>query len=80
MLHGDALVFCEVRFRASMRYGGAGASITHKKQQRLLLTAQHYLSHNQQYSNQSSRCDVVAVTLNADGSPEFDWIQGAFIA
>jgi len=41
---GDTLVFVEVRSRASNAYGGAAASITAAKRERLLKTARHYLA------------------------------------
>ena len=43
MRDGNTLVFIEVRKRASMRFGGAVASIDHAKQARLVKTAQHFL-------------------------------------
>ncbi len=38
-----ALVFVEVRARASSRYGGAAASIGQHKQRRILLAARYFL-------------------------------------
>jgi len=43
-MEGDTLVFVEVRARASVRFGGAAASITASKQTRLIRAAQHYLT------------------------------------
>jgi putative endonuclease len=37
------LVFVEVRQRSRVDHGGAGASIGHHKQRRIVLAAQHYL-------------------------------------
>ncbi|RYF65630.1 MAG: YraN family protein, partial [Comamonadaceae bacterium] len=37
------LVFVEVRARASSAFGGAGASISATKQQRIVFAARHYL-------------------------------------
>ena len=37
------LVFVEVRARANASHGGAAASVTARKQQRLIYAAQHYL-------------------------------------
>ncbi|WP_432644272.1 YraN family protein, partial [Listeria monocytogenes] len=37
------LVFVEVRARAEASHGGAAASVTSRKQQRLIYAAQHYL-------------------------------------
>jgi putative endonuclease len=43
MRDGGALVFVEVRQRASASHGGAAASVTPAKQRRLILAAQVYL-------------------------------------
>lgn len=41
---GDALVFVEVRMRKNSAFGGAAASITPGKRDKLLRAARHYLS------------------------------------
>lgn len=43
MRHGAHLVFVEVRRRAGRKFGGAAASVTPAKQQRLIRAAQCYL-------------------------------------
>src|ERR1051325_1611406 len=43
MQDGPTIVFIEVRYRQSSHYGGAAASVTRAKQQKLLLTAQLWL-------------------------------------
>lgn len=53
------LVFVEVRARAQARQGGAGASVTHVKQRRLVLAAQHFLLRCKPLP--PCRFDVVAV-------------------
>lgn len=60
------LVFVEVRLRNSDRFGGAMASITPSKQQRIGRTAQHFLQHHPQY--QSLPCRFDAVCLSAGSS------------
>lgn len=67
------LVFVEVRARAGASHGGAAASVTARKQQRLIYAAQHYLLRHA--SPPPCRFDVVAL----DGS-ELTWLQGAFDA
>lgn len=69
------LVFVEVRLRSRSDFGGAGASITGRKQQRLILAAQHYL---QAHGEQPCRFD--AVLLNALDAKAIEWIKGAFSA
>jgi putative endonuclease len=64
----DALVFVEVRKRANTRYGGAAASITARKQARLVIAAQVFL---QRYKTPPAcRFDVVAF----DGD-RIDWLR-----
>ena len=65
------LVFVEVRARADASHGGAAASVTDRKQQRLIYAAQHYLLRHA--SPPPCRFDVVAL----DGV-ELTWLQGAF--
>lgn len=69
---GDGtLVFVEVRQRSSRGHGGAAASVSASKQQRLLRAARHYL---QRYAEPPPcRFDVVAI----DGD-SIEWLPGAF--
>ena len=76
LIMGDrdgTLVFVEVRARMGDSHGGAAASVTAKKQQRLIYAAQHYLQ--RQASPPPCRFDVVAI----DGA-SLTWLQGAFDA
>lgn len=72
---GKTLVFVEVRLRSRGDFGGAAASITLKKQQRLILAARHYL---QAHGEQSCRFDCVL--LDALDAKSVEWLQGAFSA
>ena len=67
------LVFVEVRARADASHGGAAASVTARKQQRLVYAAQHYLL--RYASPPPCRFDVVAI----DGN-QLTWLQAAFDA
>ena len=67
------LVFVEVRARAGRGHGGAAASVTRAKQQRVIRAAQHYLLRLR--SLPPCRFDVLA--LDGDG---IEWLQGAFDA
>lgn len=69
----DTLVFIEVRYRKNQDYGGATASVTYQKQQKLIKTAKHYLS--QLNSEPYCRFDVVAISEKTS-TPQ--WIQDAF--
>ena len=65
------LVFVEVRARADASHGGAAASVTVHKQQRLIYAAQHYLQRHA--TPPPCRFDVVAL----DGDT-LTWLPGAF--
>jgi putative endonuclease len=67
------LVFVEVRSRADSTFGGALASVTARKQERLVLAARHYLAGLARLP--PCRFDVVAI----DGAA-VSWIRGAFDA
>ena len=73
----DTLIFIEVRYRKNRDFGGAAASVTAKKQQRIIKAA---LAYQQQNASQSSmRFDVVAVEGdNSKNNIEIDWIKSAF--
>ena len=74
------LVFVEVRQRASDSHGGAAASISGVKQQRIIFAARHYLMRFA--SAPPCRFDVVLVQGAAAG-PEavtIEWLQAAFDA
>ena len=63
MREGSTLVFVEVRKRKNRLYGGAAASITPAKQQKIIKTAHFYL---QRYKTlPACRFDVVAWDGNA---------------
>ena len=74
MNDGQTIVFVEVRYRQSSRFGGAAASVTLAKQQKLLQTAHLWLArHNGSFDTVDCRFDVVAFTGNA-----IDWLKNAF--
>ncbi|MCK5810203.1 MAG: YraN family protein [Cocleimonas sp.] len=66
-------VFIEVRYRKNRHYGGAAASVTPAKQQRIIKTALSYQQQN--IMPDGMRFDVVAVEGTA---PKIEWIQNAF--
>lgn len=73
MRDGVSLVFVEVRMRRSERFGGAAASITPAKQQKLALTASQYL---QQHGASACRFDAILL----DQAYNIVWIRNAFEA
>lgn len=70
----DTLVFVEVRFRASNRFGTPAETVDLRKQRRLAAAAAHYLQHHP--SPLPCRFDVLAVS----GGDRIDWIRDAFQA
>lgn len=70
---GVTLVFVEVRARSSNAFGGAAASITAAKRQKLTRTALHYLAG----AGRTPQCRFDAVLLAGDDGP-VEWIRDAF--
>jgi len=70
------LVIVEVRYRARSDYGGAVASVTARKQRRIVYAARHFLAVHPRYASAVIRFDVVGV----NDSNELDWIENAFYA
>lgn len=75
-LDGETLVFVEVRYRKSARFGGAAASIDTRKQQRLIHAAQVYLLKHPRQANRPCRFDCVL--LDTLHNAHIDWIKDAF--
>lgn len=70
MQDGRGLVFVEVRKRAANAYGGAAASVTARKQARLIIAAQTFL---QRYKMPPAcRFDVIAIDGDA-----MEWLKNA---
>ena len=78
MLEGQTLVLVEVRFRSSDHYGGAAASISAKKQRRIITAARHLLTTRADLRRYPARFDVIA--MSSLGHGDIQWIKGAFIA
>ena len=75
MRDGAVLVFVEVRYRRSSRFGGAVDTITSIKQRRLRRAAEHYRLCHPAHRRASCRFDVVAV----EGFDEqISWLKDAF--
>lgn len=74
LLDGETLVFVEVRQRTHDRQGGAAASVTVRKQRRLIRAAEYFLLRNPQHGLRPCRFDVIAL----DGHTSADWIRDAF--
>jgi putative endonuclease len=77
MRDGHELVFVEVRYRASSRFGGAAASITPAKRQRIVRAARHFLATRRGYGGAPCRFDVVAYDGDTN-EPTSHWHRAAF--
>ena len=76
MRDGACWVFVEVRYRRDARYGGALASITRLKQQKLLRAAALWLAQRGgSFETVDCRFDIIAITGTA-----LEWLPNAFNA
>lgn len=74
MKDGSGLVFVEVRLRTHKAFAGAAESIAARKQQRVILAAQHYLA--ALGTTPPCRFDVIA--MDALDIARIEWIRDAF--
>jgi putative endonuclease len=79
MKDNKTLVFVEVRLRSNNKFGSAAASITPQKQQKLILTAQHYL-HEYARQHGNCLCRFDAILMDRTDSKHIDWVRNAFDA
>jgi len=70
----DTVVFVEVRYRRSNRFGGAAQSVDSHKQRKLARSAQQFLQQHSLLNSSPCRFDVIA--MSAGTSPQ--WIKNAF--
>lgn len=76
MRDGKTLVFIEVRYRKTNKFGGALASLTKEKERRLKNTAAYYLNFRK-FAN--IRFDFVIMTLGSEKKLVVeDWIKNVF--
>lgn len=80
MRERDTICFIEVKFRNSLAYGGAAASIPRAKQGKIVKTALFYLAGRKHFSDQPLRFDAFLIQRLPDGSERADWVRNAFYA
>lgn len=80
MRDADTLCFIEVRYRESLDFGGASASITTAKQRKIVKSALYYLSVQTQPVRDALRFDALLIQRHAGGELDFNWIRNAFYA
>lgn len=76
---GNTIVFVEVRYRASDRWGTGLASITSTKQRRLTKAASSWLKRHPGLRRAPCRFDVVSVS-GSETNPVCKWVRSAFEA
>ena len=72
MRDAETLIFVEVRYRRSERFGSAAASVDRRKQARLTAAAGFYLQRHP--SDLPCRFDVVSIGIG----DQVQWIRNAF--
>jgi putative endonuclease len=77
-LDGGVIVIVEVRHRATSDFGGALASVTWRKQRKLIRATEYHRQRRPEWRPRALRFDVIAVQGRPDGSHEMDWIRDAF--
>jgi len=80
MQEANTLVFIEVRLRSNRQFGGAGDSITAKKQQKLIAAAQHFLQSPEATKHHDSPCRFDAVLMTKADINHIEWVRDAFSA
>jgi putative endonuclease len=79
-LDGDVLAVIEVRQRAGTRFGGACASVTRRKQHKIIRAAGYFLQRRMEWRSRVMRFDVFAVEGPPDGPRRMLWLKDAFRA
>jgi putative endonuclease len=77
---GDVLVMVEVRQRCSRDFGGALASVTPRKQRKIIRAAGFLLQRRPEWRAHRLRFDVIGVQGLPEGAPEMVWVKDAFRA
>lgn len=77
MQDNSCVVFVEVRYRRNPYFGGALESVDRKKQEKLVITARHYLQIHEHAAKRPARFDVIAISPGAQGL-QIEWIKDAF--
>ena len=79
-LDGGVLAVVEVRQRGKIDFGGALASVTWRKQRKIIRAAQFFLQRKAAWRRHVMRFDVLAVEGMPDGSHRIVWVKDAFRA
>jgi putative endonuclease len=77
-LHEGVIVIVEVRQRTASGFGGALASVTWRKQRKLIRATEFFRQRQPAWRARALRFDVIAVQGRPDGTHEMQWIRDAF--
>ena len=80
MRDGETICFIEVKFRKSMVFGGAAASLPISKQRKIIKTALFYLKTHRNFAHRALRFDAFLIQQQADNTYNINWIKNAFYA
>ena len=75
----DTIVFVEVRYRRSRRFGGGIDSVDARKRARIVRAASAFLADHPRLAACACRFDVLAIGDDAD-APALNWLRNAFDA
>jgi putative endonuclease len=76
VMRGDTLVFCEVKTRASTRFGAPVEAVTASKQRRLRMLAARWLAEHDT-RRRTLRFDVASVMRASDGQLAVEVLEDA---
>jgi putative endonuclease len=79
-LDHEVLAIVEVRQRSRIDFGGALASVTWRKQRKIVRAAQFFLQRQAAWRGHVMRFDVLALEGSPDGAHRVVWIKDAFYA
>lgn len=74
MQDNKMLVFIEVRYRKSSRYGSGAETVDFRKQQKILKSADHFLQKHPKLNKLPCRIDVLSI---GPEKTDIDWIPNA---
>ena len=81
MFDQQVLCFIEVKFRKNNAFGGAASAIPRAKQQKIIKTAQYYISSTPRIAQKPMRFDALIMQLESSFTDmNLEWIQNAFYA
>jgi putative endonuclease len=79
-LDTDVLAIIEVRQRRQIDFGGALASVTWRKQRKIIRAAQFFWQRHAEWRGHAMRFDVLALQGLPDGAYRIAWVKDAFRA